>query len=245
MDIGIRRLLLLGTPLLSSLLAGGCAGTLGGEASLRATARAAAAPTPGAQMRLILSSPPDLSWEAAALLPQGDYWHVPGTEGSPGFFLSRNGFHYAEPENYALSYERTRDGFSLVEVKKRSGNKPLLQCPAFIDFDDCIERHSLMLATLLSCATNSSCTYRFVVFDSYSPYLFLRRDHALAATTKRLGDGWSPPPDMDIKFEENGVVFDTDLAWAGYIAERFAFIAAEIRGARLPDGFRFRSPLAW
>ena len=50
---------------------------------------------------------------------------------------------------------------------------------------------------------------------------------------------------MDVKFEETGVVFDTDLTWAGYIAERFAFIAAEIRGARLPDGFRFRSPQVW
>ena len=243
--MGVRRLPLLTTQLVLSLLAGGCAGTLGGAAAPRAAAPVTAATGPGAQMRLILSSPPDLSWEASPLLPQGDYWFFPGGQGSPGFFLSRNGFHFAEPEEYALSYERTPDGFTLLEMKKRTGNKPLLQCPAFIDFEDCVERHSLMLATVLSCATNSSCTYRFVVFDSYSPFMFLRRDHALAAMQKRLADGWSPPPEMDIKFEEAGVVFDTDLTWAGYIAERFAFIAAEIRGAQMPDGFRFRSPLAW
>jgi hypothetical protein len=244
-DIGVRHLPLLGAPLVLSLLAGGCSGTLGGAAAPRAAAPVAAAPGPQERMRHILSSPPDLSWEASALLPQGDYWHVPGGPGSPGFFLSRNGFHYTEPEDYALSYERTEDGFTLVEVKKRSGKKPLDQCPAFIDFEDCVETHSLLLATKLSCVTNSSCTYRFVVFDAYSPYLFLRRDHALAALKKRLTDGWSPAPDIDVKFEETGVVFDTDLAWAGYIADRFAFIAGEIRAAQVPEGFTLRSPPSW
>lgn len=225
-----------------SLLAAACAGTPpGGQAS----GPAATSPSGGERMRRILSSPPDLSWEASPLLPPGDYWHVPGDGANPGFFLSRNGFHYAEPENYALSYERAPAGFTLVEVKKRAGERPLAQCPVFIPLEDCIEQHSLMLATLLSCASGSSCTYRFIVYDAYSPFQILRRDHALASLKKQLADGWSPPPDIDVKFEESGVVFDTDEAWAGYIADRFAFIAAQVRGAQMPDGFRFSSTLAW
>ncbi len=194
-------------------------------------------------MQKILSSPPDLSWEVSRRQPESDYWHFPGGDHGPGFFLGRNGFHYSEHDNFALSYERTADGFTLVEVKKRSVKQRLAQCPVFFPIENCVERHALMIATLLSCG--SSCTYHLIVFDSYSPFQILGQDPSISSLMKRLVDAWLPPPDIDIKFEQRGVVFDSDSAWGDYIADRFAFIAAEIRNAPKTGGFRLRNPLPW
>lgn len=196
-------------------------------------------------MRRILTSPPDLSWEVSRLLPAGRYWHVLGDGGHPGFFLNNTGFHYSDPDSFALSYERTADGFTLTEVKKRSGKQTLAQCPVFFPVENCVERHALMLATRLSCGTDSSCTYRFVIFDSYSPFQFQNQDPPIPGLMKWLMEDWLPTPDLDVKFEKSGVVFDTDQAWVTYISDRFAFIAAEIRSARLPEGFKLRHPLGW
>lgn len=194
-------------------------------------------------MRTILASPPELDWEVSRLLPKSGYLHFPGLKGGPGFYLTRRGFHYHDPENFALSYERTPEGFSLLEVKKRTATTELARCPIFFPIQNCVERHHLMLATVLHCTT--SCSYRFVVFDSTNPYPILLSEPVIPGLMKRLLDGWRPAPDMDVQYEESGVVFDTDDVWADFISERFAFIGREVREARKPPGFRLLRPLGW
>jgi hypothetical protein len=225
--------------LLLIALTGACAGS----PALRDGPAAAAILEPPGRMHKIVSSPPDLSWEVSRRQPKSDYWHVPSDENGHSFFLSRTGFYYFEHENFALRYERTADGFTLAELKKRSGSQPLAQCPVFFPVENCVERHALMLATILSCG--SSCTYRFAVIDFYSPFQILNLSPSILSLIKKLADDWLPAPGIDVKFQESGVVFDNDKVWMDYIEERFAFIADHVRKAQQPDGFQLRKPIPW
>jgi len=194
-------------------------------------------------MRRILASPPDLTWEVSALLPPSDYLFFPRCDGQPGFFLTRNGFSYLDPEDFSLRYERSAEGFRLVEVRKRSGTTRLAECPVYFPVQNCVEQHHLMLATVLAC--EASCTYRFVVFDSQSPFPIALHDPRFPRLFRLIDGEGHLPFGVEVKYQEEGAVFDSDADWAEFIRERFAFIAGSIRDAEKPPGFRLASPLAW
>ncbi len=231
---------------LAPVLAGACA-TAGAPVAPAPTGSPPALAAPRVEdeplMRRILTSPPEIAWEVSRLLPESDYLHFPRSDGGPGFFLTPGGYHFLDPGNFLLRYERSGEGFRIVEVRKRAGTTTLAECPVYFPVQNCVEQHYLMLATVLSCT--SSCSYRFVVFDSHSPFPIALHDPVLPGLVRILEGGVRLPFGVEVKYEESGLVFDTDEEWAGFIRDRFAFIAASIRAADKPLGFRLLDPPPW
>lgn len=196
--------------------------------SLDMSSRLLGAPEPppagGRSYDEIVSSPPRFTWGAGGLGEPQTYCYIPGVGREPPFYVSENSFHYFDPENRLLRYDRTEEGFRLLEVKRRRGIAITPECPVILPVESCTEEHYLLIAYVVECRT--TCTYRAVVFDSFSPIRIIPNDPALVQIMRHLENRSDVLKDGRIKIthEEYGALDRTRESWKRYVVERMNYI---------------------
>lgn len=183
--------------------------------------------SPNFALKEVIRSAPILKWHSSTFGPKSKYLYFPEDEFGPGFYLTENGFRILEPDNFALRYDKTDEGFRMIEIKKRQGITHLPECPVFLPADRCVEDHALMLATVVRCS--ESCTYRFVVFDYFDPVFVLRSNPTMIGVMRNLIDGTPTRIPFEIKHEEYGDIPKDHQEWTSFIQARLNFIREKIR----------------
>ncbi len=204
--------------------------------SLDMSARLIGAPEPspagGGSYEQIVASPPRFTWGRGRLEKPQDYYYIPGAGREPPFYVSENSFHYFDPENRLLRYDRKEEGFRLLEVKRRKGISLTPECPVILPEASCTEEHYLLIAYVVEC--RQACTYRAVVFDSFSPIRIIPNDPALVQIMRHLENRSDVLKDGSIKIthEEYGVLDGTRGSWRRYVVERMGFIYDKVERPR-------------
>ncbi|MFC1657432.1 hypothetical protein ACFL2P_02540 [Candidatus Moduliflexota bacterium] len=200
--------------------------------SLDMTARLLGAPEPLPAGSLsydeIITSPPRFTWGAGGLGEPQTYCYIRGAGRESPFYVSENSFHYFDPENRLLRYDRTEEGFRLVEVKRRKGISITPECPVILPEASCTEEHYLLIAYVVEC--RQACTYRAVVFDSFSSIRIIPNDPALVQIMRHLENRSDVLKDGRIKIthEEYGILDGTRGSWRRYVVEMMGFIYEKV-----------------
>jgi len=203
--------------------------------SLDMTARLLGAPEPspavGVSYEEIIASPPRFTWGTGRLDDPQTYCYIPGAGREPPFYVSENSFHYFDPENRLLRYDRKEEGFRLLEVKRRRGIAITPECPVILPEASCTEEHYLLIAYVVEC--RQTCTYRAVVFDSFSSIRIIPNDPALVQIMRHLESRSDVLKDGRIKIthEEYGILDGTRGSWRRYVVERMGFIYDKVQNS--------------
>jgi hypothetical protein len=136
---------------------------------------AVAPPEDPPSLEKVLRTLPSVRWERSPrTAAKTDYWLVPGEE---PFYLFRHGVQFIGDES-ALRYSTTPRGFDLLTIEKKEAVKHHPVCPSFAPLLQCIDNHTLLIVTHISCG-KVSCGYDFIIIDYFRKIPFAANPPAI------------------------------------------------------------------
>jgi hypothetical protein len=202
------------------ILCAGCQSS-GQHRRLSTDLKAGKEPSPLAE---VLKSMPSTDWEiASSLRPKTDYLSITG---DPSYYLFRGGIQFID-ERSALRYTTDARGFELLTIEQKDGLYKNPVCPADTFAFTCVENHSIIIATKVSCSF-MACDYDFVVFDYERKFRFMDDSPALKTIINfMLGEEeatfyfpYRYKKEFEIKHQRSGNITAENPLWVDYLRER-------------------------
>ncbi len=156
-----------------------------------------------------------------------NYTYIPEEKGKPASYILDNMFQSVDPENSALRYVKTEEGFSLVEIRKRKGVEHT-PCPVYLPKSNCLMEHDMMIAFVVDCADR--CNYLVQIFDYHEPIPLLK-DNPSLNSVMRFFHGYETKVIFEIMFVDEGVIEMDDQKWAAYLEDKMDLIEERVRKA--------------
>lgn len=172
----------------------------------------------------ILSGMPSVQWEASShFTPSTDYLAIPGEH---SYYLFRDGLQYID-EHSAMRYTRHSSGFELLTIEQRDGLYKHPICPADAFAFSCVENHSIIIATNITCGT-VACDYDFAVFDYQRKFRFSTDSPALKTIVNYMLDEeeetyyfpYQYNEEFEVKHRTSGNITPENPLWLDYLRER-------------------------
>jgi len=172
----------------------------------------------------ILQSPPTFFWDVPGTQGGSEYFYVPGSGAEPAFWVTERSFHFLDPDNRMLRYTRNDEGFSILEIKKRKGVAYTPECPILLYANLCTEEHFLMIAYAVDC--REECTYRAVVFDSFTPVRIFPNNPTLMRIQRHMTNRVNVLNDsrISVVHEEYGQLSSEKTSWMQYVENGIGFV---------------------
>jgi len=180
----------------------------------------------------VLRQTPNVNWERASKhAEETDYWVVPGSE---PFYLFRTGVQFIGGES-ALRYTTEPGGFDLLTIEKKTGIQHHPACPGWAPDLHCIDEHTLLIVTSISCGTEA-CDYDFIVIDYFNQSPFFGSPPAIKEIIDYVLDSrhdgsyipFSYAGRFNEKHRSSGNITSTNPLWLDFIRDRFILIQEKI-----------------
>ena len=194
----------------------------------------------------LLANPPQVRWERAPKSEaRADYWVMPGDD---PFYLFRDGIQHIDAKS-ALRYVLMPDGFDLLTIEEKQGVRHHPVCPSFAPVMQCIDDHTLLIVTHISCGT-VSCDYDFVIIDYFNEFPFASDPPVIKEIIDYILDDQQEesyfPYRLARRFSErhrsSGNITPENPLWIDFISERFDLIRAKIDAAVSRGEIRLTEP---
>ena len=127
------------------------------------------------------------------------------------------------------------DGFDLLTIEKKPGIQHHPACPGWAPDLHCIDEHTLLIVTSISCG-KTACDYDFIVIDYFNKSPFVGNPPAIKEIIDYVLDSrhdgsyipFSYAGRFNEKHRSSGNITSENPLWLNFIQERFTLIQEKI-----------------